>query len=65
MVSELVDLVQKTCGNLSMIKFCEHLMTLGFKYSTKSGISISIIDLIKPMGKKILLKNMRTMVTKL
>ncbi len=64
-VSELVDLVWKTCGNLAMIKFCERLMTLGFKYSTKSGISISMIDLVMSTGKKILLRNMRKRVTKL
>ncbi|PIM96233.1 DNA-directed RNA polymerase subunit beta' [Candidatus Hodgkinia cicadicola] len=65
LISELVDLVLKTCGKKAMVRFCKRLMALGFKYSTQSGVSISMIDLVMPAGRKILLRNIRKHITNL
>ncbi len=64
MVSDLVDLVRKHYNNQVMVSVCEHLMVLGFKYSTRSGLSLSMVDFDVPsIKKKILIKDMQTMVT--
>ncbi len=63
MVSDLVGLVRKHYNNQVMVLFCEHLMALGFKYSTRSGLSLSMVDFDVPSIKNSLIKKMRTMVT--
>ncbi|PIM94932.1 DNA-directed RNA polymerase subunit beta' [Candidatus Hodgkinia cicadicola] len=63
MVLDLVGLVRKHCDNQVIVSFCEHLMALGFEYSTRSGLSLSMVDFDVPSIKKTLIKNMRTMVT--
>ncbi len=59
-VFDIVGLVYNTCGNYEMIKFCEVLMELGFKYASKSGLSMSTLSSIAPKSKRMLLNNART-----
>ncbi|MCB0747023.1 MAG: DNA-directed RNA polymerase subunit beta', partial [Ignavibacteriae bacterium] len=42
-------------GNEVTAKFLDNLKTLGFKYATKAGISISFSDMIVPEEKKLLI----------
>ncbi len=63
MVSDLVGLVRKRCNNQVMVSFCKHLMALGFKYSMRSGLSLSMVDFDVPSIKKTLIRNMRMLVT--
>ncbi|PIM94895.1 DNA-directed RNA polymerase subunit beta' [Candidatus Hodgkinia cicadicola] len=63
MVSDLVGLVRKHYNSQVMVLFCEHLMALGFKYSTRSGLSLSMVDFDVPSIKNSLIKKMRTVVT--
>jgi len=50
-IAELVDYVFKKGGYKVTAAFLDNLKALGFKYSTKAGISISIDDIITPQSK--------------
>jgi DNA-directed RNA polymerase subunit beta' len=41
----------RTCGNLRTAEFLDNLKELGFRYATKSGLSVSIGDVIIPKEK--------------
>ncbi len=41
----------RTCGNLRTAEFLDNLKELGFSYATKSGLSVSIGDVIIPKEK--------------
>jgi DNA-directed RNA polymerase subunit beta' len=41
----------RTCGNLRSAEFLDNLKELGFRYATKSGLSVSIGDVIIPKEK--------------
>jgi DNA-directed RNA polymerase subunit beta' len=41
---ELVARVHRTCGNDSAVQFLDNVKTLGFKYGTRAGVTISISD---------------------
>ncbi len=58
-ISNIIALVHDICGDSKMIRFCETLMKLGFKYANKSGLSVSILDLNIPKLKQTLLNNAR------
>ncbi len=64
-VFDVIKLVLKTCGKHEMIKVCETLMALGFKYASQSGISFSKQDLIQSEYKSTLIKNVRLIVNEL
>ena len=57
--ASMADLINKTfrlCGGKKTVVLADKLMTAGFHYSTKAGISISINDLQIPSQKSKLLK---------
>jgi DNA-directed RNA polymerase subunit beta' len=50
----LIQIIQsafRICGNLQTAKFLDNLKELGFRYATKSGLSVSIGDVIIPKEK--------------
>lgn len=55
-IEALVDNCFRISGGKSTVLLADSLRTLGFKYSTKSGASISIADMIIPESKKDLLE---------
>jgi DNA-directed RNA polymerase subunit beta' len=52
-ISALIDIVYRYCGQKETVKFADDIMTLGFKYSTISGISFGKDDLIIPKNKAV------------
>ncbi len=64
MIFDIIKLVNDKCGSKQMTTFCEKLMRLGFKYVTKSGLSLSESDLVNLSYKKILLRDIRSKITK-
>ncbi|PIU57285.1 MAG: DNA-directed RNA polymerase subunit beta', partial [Deltaproteobacteria bacterium CG07_land_8_20_14_0_80_38_7] len=54
-VAELIDQCYRHCKDKETVLLCDHLRTLGFKYSTQAGISICIDDMVIPEAKGILL----------
>ncbi|MBP6952540.1 MAG: DNA-directed RNA polymerase subunit beta' [Alphaproteobacteria bacterium] len=57
--SKLVDMVYRTCGQKDAVIFSDHLMGLGFRYATISGISFGKDDLVVPEEKKKLVADTR------
>lgn len=58
-ISMLVDMVYRNCGQKETVIFSDHLMGLGFKYATLSGISFGKDDLLVPKEKKTLVADTR------
>ena len=50
-VTEIIDVVYRHCGQKETVIFCDHIMTLGFKYAAKAGISFGKDDLLIPASK--------------
>ena len=48
---QLIAVIYRLCGNIVTATFLDKLKTLGFTYATKSGLSISIDDVIIPKEK--------------
>ena len=63
-IEALVDECFRKTGGKSTVLLADNLRTLGFKYSTRSGASISITDMIIPESKKDLLEKARAEVIK-
>ena len=61
-MADLINTTFRLCGGKKTVILADKLMTAGFKYSTKAGISISINDLQIPSRKKDLLKQARAQV---
>ena len=51
-IAKLVDTCYRTLGTKATVVFADQLMYTGFKYSTLSGISIGINDLVIPKEKE-------------
>ena len=64
-LAELIYNWYRDYGNEVAADLCDKLKTIGFKYSTLSGISISIDDLTVPKEKNDILKEAKTEVDKL
>lgn len=47
----MIDLCYRHLGLRETVQFADELMYLGFKYATKSGISIGIDDILIPSEK--------------
>lgn len=47
-ITELIDLVYRHCGQKETVIFCDRIMSLGFGYACKAGISFGKDDLIVP-----------------
>ena len=54
-VSQIIDQCYRRLGTKATVVFADQLMYMGFHYSTKSGISIGINDLIIPKEKSSIL----------
>ena len=50
-VGSLVDIVYRHCGQKETVIFADRLMGLGYKYASKSGISIGKNDMLVPTSK--------------
>ncbi len=58
-LSKLVDIIYRSCGQKAAVEFSDHLMELGFRYATRSGISFGKDDLVVPDEKKKLVADTR------
>ena len=58
-ISKLVDVIYRSCGQKDAVIFSDHLMGLGFRYATISGISFGKDDLVVPEEKKKLVADTR------
>ncbi|MGH7850068.1 MAG: DNA-directed RNA polymerase subunit beta' [Thermodesulfobacteriota bacterium] len=63
-IEELVDTCFRMAGGKNTVILADRMRTLGFKYSTKAGISISIDDMKIPLKKKELLQKAQDEVVK-
>ncbi len=54
-IADLIDVTYRLCKDKETVLLCDHLRTMGFKHSTKAGISICIDDMIIPAAKQELL----------
>ncbi|MFA5197022.1 MAG: DNA-directed RNA polymerase subunit beta' [Patescibacteria group bacterium] len=55
-LTNLVDRVYKICGKEATVGFVDRIKDLGFRYSTKSGLSFSMEDIQIPVNKEEILK---------
>jgi len=51
-VTELIDIVYRNCGQKETVMFCDRIMELGFKNACKAGVSIGKDDMIIPESKQ-------------
>ncbi|HJK87503.1 MAG TPA: DNA-directed RNA polymerase subunit beta' [Candidatus Megaira endosymbiont of Hartmannula sinica] len=51
-IASVIDLVYRHCGQKATVIFSDQLMQLGFKYSSQSGISIGMDDMVIPDTKQ-------------
>ncbi len=51
-ITDLIDAVYRSSGQKETVMFCDRIMSLGFKYACKSGISIGKNDMIIPKTKQ-------------
>ncbi|PIM95982.1 hypothetical protein [Candidatus Hodgkinia cicadicola] len=63
-ILDVIEMVNKTCGQQQMVTFCECLMKMGLKYVTQSGLSLSRSEFGTSSYKRILLKNVRSVINK-
>ena len=57
-------MVNEKSGRQQMVTFCEHLMKIGLKYVTQSGLSLSRSEFDTSTYKKKLLKHVRSAINK-
>src|SRR5690606_24836064 len=50
-ISGLIDTVYRNCGQKETVIFCDRLMSMGFSYATRAGISFGQDDLVVPPAK--------------
>ena len=51
-ISSLIDISYRKAGLKETVIFADHLMYLGYEFSTKSGSSICIDDFVIPQNKQ-------------
>jgi len=56
-ITEVIDAVYRHCGQKETVIFCDHVMALGFKFSTSAGISFGKDDLVIPKSKEKMVKD--------
>lgn len=61
-IGNLVDIVYRHCGQKETVIFVDRIMGLGFKYSTRGGISFGKDDLVVPAEKQALIDTTKAMV---
>ena len=62
-VSEIIDMVFRFCGQKKTVIFCDKLKDLGFKHAFKAGISFGKDDLIIPSNKNQLIDETKKLIT--
>ncbi|CAO4842320.1 MAG: DNA-directed RNA polymerase subunit beta' [Holosporales bacterium] len=62
-ISTLVESVYRECGQKETVIFVDRIMTLGFTYMTKGGLSFGKDDLIVPKAKEKLITETKNMVS--
>lgn len=50
-ISSMIDAVYRHCGQKESIVFCDRIMTMGFTYAFKAGISFGKDDIVVPQNK--------------
>ena len=50
-ITSLIDVIYRRCGGKMTVEFCDRLMTLGFSWACRSGISLGKDDLVIPESK--------------
>lgn len=50
-ITDLIDLVYRSCGQKETVIFCDQIMALGFKQACRAGISIGKDDMVIPESK--------------
>ena len=61
-VSEIIDIVFRFCGQKSTVIFCDKLKDLGFKHAFKAGISFGKDDLVIPASKDQLIEDTKGLI---
>ena len=61
-VSQVIDEVYRHCGQKETVIFADRLMTLGFTYAARAGISFGKDDMIIPPAKQALVGQTQTLV---
>ncbi len=61
-ISNLVDMVYRHCGQKETVIFVDRIMSLGFTYMTKGGISFGKDDLVIPVEKGQVVNETKSMV---
>ncbi len=61
-VSEIIDIVFRFCGQKTTVIFCDKLKDLGFKHAFKAGISFGKDDLVIPESKTQLIDDTKKLI---
>ncbi len=61
-VSEVIDIVFRFCGQKTTVIFCDKLKDLGFKHAFKAGISFGKDDLVIPQSKTQLIDDTKKLI---
>ncbi len=61
-VSEIIDIVFRFCGQKKTVIFCDKLKDLGFKHAFKAGISFGKDDLVIPQNKTQLIDDTKKLI---
>ena len=61
-LTELVDRCYRTLGHARTVQLLDDLKTIGFRYATRAGLSISIEDMLIPKAKDGLVKEAKAQV---
>ena len=59
-VSTVLEEVYRHCGQKETVIFADHVMTMGFSYACRSGISFGKDDLVVPLSKERLVSDTET-----
>ena len=62
-VSEVIDIVFRFCGQKTTVIFCDKLKDLGFKHAFKAGISFGKDDLVIPESKTQLIDDTKKLIS--
>ena len=62
-VSEIIDIVFRFCGQKTTVIFCDKLKDLGFKHAFKAGISFGKDDLVIPESKTQLIDDTKKLIS--
>ncbi|MSQ87101.1 MAG: DNA-directed RNA polymerase subunit beta' [Alphaproteobacteria bacterium] len=61
-ITEVIDSVYRHCGQKETVIFCDHIMALGFKNSTRAGLSFGKDDMVIPKSKIKMVKDTESQV---